>query len=73
MQRPDIRETFQGGLIVWSKAILNYCQATQMRCTAIKKIISEYDAEVDGKIHLTTVLCHVIYIKYFANVIYVDP
>ena len=49
MQRPDIRETFEADLIFWSKAIIMYCETTQMRSTAIKKLIDAYYAEMDSK------------------------
>jgi len=41
MQRPEIREQFDDELVLWSRAILQYCRATQTQCTAIKKILDE--------------------------------
>lgn len=66
MQRPDIRETFEADLVLWSKAVISYCQMTQMRCTAIKKIITDYDAEMDSKIFFTLMVVFSHHIKYLS-------
>ena len=41
MQRPNIKEKFDDDLLIWSKAIITYCQNTQKRSSAIQFVLGD--------------------------------
>ena len=45
MERPDIKEEFDEQLELWCKAAITYCKKTQVKSTAIQRVISGADFE----------------------------
>ena len=55
MQRSNLKGEFDEELVLWTKAIVNYCKKTCGRSTAIQKLVKDVDVECKLPLHFLTV------------------
>jgi len=45
MQKSDLKDLFDEEVILWSKAIVNYCKKKCSKSTAIQKLVKDIDID----------------------------